>query len=500
MPSTVVKSVDSNEPIVQKKKLVKKASVKKETSQKGESSKVAEVAVVTEKKTKKVTEKKESKKEVEKKEPKEKKESSEEEKPKKKKDINVKPTLGDICGLNLSVAKVKNIISNNCINKEAHDALQILKGLRVFEDGSDANEPDEEDSDEVAESSEKKKVPKKNFTFNLEKVPSDTKAYLDKCYAEITAASCLVFSRSTIKEMSAESKAAYDAAKDAALADFAKTQKTDYLFRDQEFDLVKFNKEFKTDFYAGLEEPEKNWKSLTDMELYSHCVNILNKNKTRFNSEAKIYITAFVEYIIKQLIIHGTKGCIDSNKKIIKLEHALDHELSDHDFTMLPFITSTVAYQTYVFNTKKNEAEEEAESDDVAEDDVDAINSKIPYKHYIGELCRNVRMELATIDNAKDSKESKFNRTSVSKEFKQFCSDAIIELLEIFGNAIKVEVNTRNVKTVNYSIIRAVIYISHVLHNVKADNTIEFIQEKYNAYNEYLKKRESRLKSSATKE
>jgi len=424
--------------------------------------------------------------------------AGEDDKPKKKKKgINVKPTLGDICGLNLSVAKIKNIISNNCINKEAFDALQILKDHRVFPDGGpdddddeDDDEADDEADDEVSSPKKKKKAQKKPFTFNLNDLPDETRKYLDKCYQDAVVATYIAYNRTVITGLNEVEKKKYTTSKNEAVAKFELEQRSTHLFRDQEFDLTTFNQQYKSSFYKNIVEEDKNWKSKKDMELYDYCVTILNKTKTRFNSEAKIYITAFIEFIIKQLVINGTRECVDRNKKIIKIEHAVIE--SDH-FNLFPFIKSTSVYKTFLADARKQDADSDADETAVdEEEDANAAN-KIPYKHYISELCRSVRMELSA-DDANDAAESKYNQTSVSKKFKQFCSDAIIELLEIFGNAIKVEVNTRNVKTVNYAIITAILYTSHVFHNVPVDPTINFIQDKYNIYIDFLKKREKRTK------
>jgi hypothetical protein len=494
MPSTVTKAAKPTEAIAPKKKLVKKDTATKKDAEVKKVSKTKKTSPKAEKpKTAKVKKEKTSK------EPKAEsvgavESNGEEDTPKKKKSINVKPTLGDVCGLNLSVAKIKNIISNNCINKEAFEALQILKSKRIFPDG-DKGDDTEDGGDENGEQSPKKKAPKKPFTFTLADVPVETIEYLGKCYRDVAVSTYTAHSRFVINNLYEADKARYNTLKNEALAKFEIDQRNSRLFRDTEFDLIAFNKQFKPDFYKKMKEEDKDWKSYKDMKLYDYCVTILNKTKTRFNSEAKIYITALVEFIIRQLIINGTRECVNRDKKIIKIEHAITD--NDTDFTLFPFIKSTSVYKTFIKNANKQESD--ADVDETSDDGNESTTAvTVPYKHYIGELCRNVRMELSAADNnTSDAVESRYNQTSVSKKFKQFCSDAIIELLEILGNAIKVEVSTRNVKTVNYAIIYSVLYTSHVFHNIPIDDTISFIQDKYNTYNDFLKKREKRTKADS---
>ena len=118
--------------------------------------------------------------------------------------------------------------------------------------------------------------------------------------------------------------------------------------------------------------------------------------------------------------------------------------------------------------------------------------NKAEFKYYVSELCRSVRTELSHNDSSvTNHKDSLFNQTSVSKVFKQFCSDLIIDLIKMFGSFLKEEVESRNVKTVNYTIIKTLLKSSHVLYNLENElgNTIDFIQKKYSLFNEFLETR-----------
>lgn len=391
------------------------------------------------------------------------------------KKINVKLTLADICGLNLSVAKIKNIISNLCINKDTFTSLKEMKDHRVMNTESTNVE---------------------DFTFTLAGLSQDTLKYLDTCAFSINESKGLLHSRKVTRDMNKDETIKYNDAKRTAMNAFQTVQKNGHLFQQFEFNLTEFNVKYNPNFYKKMEDTDVNWKNLTNQALYSHCVNVVNKNKVRFNSESKIFITSFVEYIVKQLVISGTKNCIADKKKIIQLNHALDNPATE--FTMFPFISSSVAYKKYMseINAGKehveSEAEVESENDIDPEtidmDESDLSDRKLQFRYYVAELCRNVRMELSAMDNVV-AIESKYNQTSVSRLFKQFCSNVVIELLQMFGNVLKVEVASRQVKTVNYSIIGALVQNAHIIHGLNYTPTITFIQEKYNIYNTFLKNR-----------
>lgn len=404
------------------------------------------------------------------------------------KKVNNKPTLSNVCGLNISVAKVKNIISNMCINSESFKASQEIKDARVF------SEPEKD--------SEKKQT----FKFSLDSLSKETVAFLDKCDATLLEGKKLLYTKEKIKNMDKESRERYTAAKKLSTLEHENIQMNTQLFQKKEFDLDEFNLSYDSHFYDDFQT--NNWKLLKDEELYSQCTSLLNKVKVRFNSESKIFITAFIERIVEQMVFNGTINCVSNKKKIIKLEHALDvsSDEAKERFGLYPIITTLPSFRKLKNSGDSEDSENseslatDAEEEDVAGDSktesVDAtLDKKFQFKYYVYELCRSVRMDLAKTDAAvEDPILSEYNLTSVSKAFKQFCSDIVIDLLHVFGDVLKVEVETRNVKTVNYNIVGTLLYSTHLLFslNDELDKTITFIQDRYIKYNKYLEERKEK--------
>lgn len=490
----VVEAGEKVEKVEKVKKVAEKADKVKKVAKKDAEAAPAKVvkAEKTEKVKKPKAESKKAKESVEKtKKVKETAENTDDVKVEKvPKKINVKPTAADSVGLNLSVAKVKTIVSTKCINKEIAIASKEMENARVMHDC---------DGDGVVAAKDKK------FTFSLDDLSEKTIEFLEKCQASITEAACLTHSRKFITALTTKKPAdakRYNEEKRDAVAEFQKSQKTDQLFKQVNFDLIAFNQEFDSEFYSKMSGFESTWKTLKNEELYKHCTNLVNKSKVRFNAESKVFLTAFAEYITKQLVINGTKNCINDGKKIIQLHHALNTISSE--FAMFPFVASTNAYKAFLASEAKaaalaaakkakvdTESEDEDESEDEAEKEKEVEGEKEhTFKYYVAEVCRDSRMGLSNNDDTvEDPLLSKFNQTSVSKTFKQFCSDVIIELLQTFGRFLKTEVTTRGVKTVNYEIISSLVHNSHIIHNLDSTDTIQFIQEKYNMYNVYIKER-----------
>lgn len=500
----VVDEVEVTEPKKVKKEKVetkeKKSSADKAKKATAEKPKAEKKTTKAEKKMSAKAEKPKADKKMSAKAEKAKGEASEteDEKPKRApKKINTKPVISDVQGLNLSVAKVKNIIADLCINKDATDALNELRKMRVFADG-------EADDDE--EESDGKKKKQKEFTFSLEGVSETTQAFLADAQEEYNASVRLAHAQHVIKNFDAAQKAEYQAARQTAMHDFHESQKKNELFLQTSFEVDKFNEQYDSSIYDDMPDLDA-WKELENMELFNHCAGVINKRKVRFNSESKIFITAFVEYVIKQLITNGTRNCIANKKKIIQLKHAVS-EIND-DFTLFPFVSSTetcrklMKYGEEAFEKPADEEPEDEEEQEEPEEDDDADSTAeskpkrktsrvLQFKYYVGELCRGVRMELSHQDeDAEDFLTSRFNQTSVSRAFKQFCSDVIIDMLHIFGRMLRMEVLTRDVKTVNYDIVSSLIYGTHIVHNVHYDDTVRFIQESYNKYNDFVAERQS---------
>jgi hypothetical protein len=435
------------------------------------------------------------------------------------KKLNVNPTLADTQGLNLSVAKVRNILSDLCINKQSYQALSVIRNtFLVLETEEEKLTIKEAKAVAKAAGLPEPKVKSKvevKEDCNIGQLSEDIVNYLDICQIAYVESKGLLYSRKAVNKLSTGEKVKYNAAKLNAVKVFEEELLSQYLFQNKVFDLTAFNLNYNNKFYDDMEDYKPNWKESKGKELYDYCINLVNKHKIRFNTESRIFITAFVEFIIKQLVVNGTENCVFQKKKIIQLSHAVNNP-SDK-FTMFAFISNSNAYKQSLKLSEddvaenkaisdaeeaddetEDEPEEENENDDDETEDVNSteVLKKLQFKYYVTELCRNVRMELSNVDEVEASL-SKYNQTSVSKGFKQFCSDVITELLQMFGNVLLNEVISREIRTVNYSVIDSLIKNSHTMHNLDYTETIKFIQEKYNIYNVFLAERKEERANKA---
>jgi hypothetical protein len=120
-----------------------------------------------------------------------------------------------------------------------------------------------------------------------------------------------------------------------------------------------------------------------------------------------------------------------------------------------------------------------------------SLDKQYQFRYYIGESCREVRMDLAT---DKTTEDNIYNFTSVSKLFKNFCSTLVCEFLIRIGKMLETEIKTRGIKTVNDTVIKTVISQYHIVCGVSEDKTNEFITNATKKYYEYVDQRQKKRK------
>lgn len=413
-------------------------------------------------------------------------ENPEEEKKTKKR--NNGPTLAETQGLNISPPKVKNFISNFCINRQQFLALKEVR-------------------DKVVEKDEE-------ITFSLKSLSDSTMNVINEGWAAHLASMKDDYRKDKLKSFSAKEREKYMQEKKDEHKSVSKEHDSKRRFTSDSFNLEEFDLKFDANFYKDFKvadydkfQPEddrvEDWRSLKNEALFEYVKSLINKTKIRFNDQIKIYIAAFIERVLRQLISNGLRNCISAKKKIVSLDHALDTSTGNFsDFTLYPLITTLPSFMETLKESEKEVVPEPAVEDAApVEDDSDDMEKKYQFKHYIDELRRTVRSELSKQDCPDDPTQSAYNETSISKKLKQFCSNTIIGFLKMFGNLLLVEVETRDVKTINYVIVEAVFRSLHIIHHLDNEyyHTTKFIQHCCEQYKDYVdvSKSEKKTKKDA---
>lgn len=459
----------SGEKVAKKKLVLKKKDTKKE-SKKLKTKKVAEPAA----KTKKVKYAAPSRK------------------------INNKPVLADEAGINISPAKVKNIIANHVLNAQAYKAICAIKAAMPVDVVAEVK-----DSSGKITTKAQAAQPAKAGT-PVASLDAETKAYIKFAEEQYVHAKKKEVAKDFIHDMDKATRAKYSKAKHDAKLEYEKTDKDFLETGEFDFDFEKFNTKFDKSFYA-------NYKDDVEGDEWKRAITHITKLKVRFSTNSRVVLAAFAECLIRQLAANGTVSCISEKKKIIQLSHVLDTTADGFEerFPLYPLITTLSTFKQghamlkrYADITKGKASKDpeevnrakEAESKETDTFTLDGVSAEKQhqFRYYISETCRQIRMKLAKSE--KDDKGNPmdvYNLTSVSKVFKNFCSTLVCEILMRVGVMLDCEIDTRGIKTVNDTIIGTVLSHYHTVCGVNVTPTTQFIRDATKKYHEFTKKRQS---------
>jgi hypothetical protein len=419
--------------------------------------------------------------------------------------------LAELSGFNISPAKVKNVVSNFVLNRVASTVLEELKNARP----RPAKEAKEGKNGKTSEPVEARPgTPVNNLS-------QETRDYVAYAYKEWVSLQRAKYSREKVKcladgetstngvtHFTQEERKLYDAALSVAKDKFMTERPTLYLGNSDVFDMEQFNMQYMPDFYKEFDVSRYEDSKSDEWKL---AIDRVSKLKNRFSTNSRVFLSAFVEYIIKQLAMNGTSCCVSEGKKIIQLSHVLDSskEGFTERFPLYPLLVNLETYKqarAYLDSqATKTPTDSKESADDASSKNVDVFSLKgvdksvqYQFRYYISESCREARMTLAKTATAEAA--DLYNHTSVSKVFKNFCSTLVCEFLMRVGHMLSNEITTRGVKTVNDTIIGTVISHYHTVCGVDERNTLEFIRAATNKYYKFAEDRQQQRKDTKNKE
>lgn len=433
-------------------------------------------------------------------------------KPVSNRKINSKPVLAKTTGINISPAKVKNIVSNYVLNKDAYSALTELKDARPriitrVVDGKEVSE-------------DYKGVP----VSSLSQKTLDYIAFANK---EYDSSQRDEFAKAKISALPDDARKAYNVAKHSARDEHDNKTTDQYLGnRSSTFNVELFNCQYIPSFYDDYTSAKTAADAADTSDEWKKAIDKVTKLKNRFSTNSRVFLSAFVEYIIKQLALNGTVCCVADKKKIIQLSHILDttKEGFEKRFPLYPLIinldtfkqaqeylnkppaakvVAVVPATTDVDDSSDEKSDEKSDAPvkkvkvekdtDIFTLDGVSLDTQYQFRYYIAESCRETRMDLAkSAVDADGELMTVYNYTSVSKIFKNFCSTLICEFLMRIGNMLAKEIETRGIKTVNDTIIGTVISHYHTVCGVDETATIDFIRTVTTKYYKYVAERQKK--------
>jgi hypothetical protein len=358
---------------------------------------------------------------------------------KKTRKINSKPLTSEKTGINVSPAKVKNIISNHVLNNDIYKAINELKFL-------------ERSEKPISDMSEK------------------TKLLVSELNNEITKTKQKQYEKNKYETLSSDEKERYTVDKNVFKASLTKYDKCIFNNMDDTSNKTKeFNLSFDSKYYDDFS------CDLSYADDYSQLIKAIAKSKYRFSNNSRLYLSSFIELLIRQIAYNSIYTCIKNDRKIIQVEHNLDknEDLTSDEYSLFNLIRN--------LNVSKNYELKDDTAGTILLENLTKENQH-QFKYYISETCREIKQ---TLSDKYPEKDGVYNHTSISKNFKNYGSAIVCEVLIIIGQMIKIEIESRSVKTVNDVVIKTILCQLHLSNNIEFKNTSDFINSISKKYNEY---------------
>ena len=236
-----------------------------------------------------------------------------------------------------------------------------------------------------------------------------------------------------------------------------------------------------------------------DADEWKLSAKLIKKLSSRLSGGLEVILALFLDYLVEQYIVNGVHNCLQHNKAIIQLSHALEQTEGFTDrVTLYPYVNTMNSYrvaQEY-FALVANAKQQENETPVPKYCDFEGerfTGEEWNFESYINDLCQYVKNRLSA-EQTTEEETQRYLRLHVSKDFKRFFSRLVYDIVSRFGTCLRSDIQNRNVKTVSNKIISHSIETLH--HNFGFDfqPVNSYITEhmvKYDSFIKEYKRRQS---------
>lgn len=374
-----------------------------------------------------------------------------------KKDHAARLLIADKNGISLAPVRIRNIILNVVFNRQAITAEAELK---VHEK-------------ELLVASNLK-----NGYESFHKFTEDTRNYIKELRHNYLRNKRTQYERSELAKLTKAEKGTKKVLPDDVVNLLNK--KRSLLKLNSEASLTDLFTSFNKDFYDGFTEKEiiDKYTGETAFKFYK---SLISKDKIRLSDESRLRLTCFLELILKQFVSQTNINCVQSGNKTINLKSLNADNYSNH--TYLSVIVNNLQVwrnaMDWELHGRNKQIEQLKNNPDGNKKvvvpsfvDVDRVNpnNKYKLKSFIVDICRNVNRHL--VDSPPKGKYPEtlnkqnitetFASLNMSNDFKEFCTQTMLELIYNFGSTLRTILRTRKDRTVDKNLVDAVISAYHI--------------------------------------
>jgi len=366
---------------------------------------------------------------------------------KQKRVFNAKPTNVDETGIGIGPARVKSVLVNLALNpREFHAKEAVLTA---------ENRPKRSKSDTVPQE-QGPQVP-------LAQLPSDVREVIAEAERSYRQTLLEAFDRDTLQAMSDADRATHEA-RQKSLMEAGNTK-----------ELEEFQTQFRRRFPEYLKENDAYHGDKYNS--WTRSTALINKLCTRLSGNTRNIIACFLDQVVEQYAENGIRNCLQNSRHIVRLRHAVENESSDTNMYQ-PFVSTLPSYKT-AMRWVASQDEKSSDKPLVYEHTTANFN----FEGYVGEICRSVKMRLASQASQEDR--SRYLETSVSKEFKQFFSLVIYDSIMRIGSALRLTVLRQGVKTISNTMVYYILEQLHVMFGMNYEQTQTRMKERLDKFQKW---------------
>jgi hypothetical protein len=420
---------------------------------------------------------------------------------KPRRQCNMKPTLSDEAGINMSPSKIKFCVANTKLNCAAYYAIKELKAARPHTEIKTV--------DDVEVSTDVPGIP-------MSELSEATTNYIALAQGKYNTSRMNEYAKAKVAAFSDDAKNKYNASK-KVIKDAYDTSVRDKIFEEHEaFDYTAFNKKYDSKFYDDYDVAATAAQAADDRTPWKVGIDICTKQKSRTGGDSRTIMTTFAEYVSMQIIQFGVRNCVATGKKIMKQNNLFvsDTSVFTDEFTLLPLISNLQSYKAigaYLqkvddvkATNKKRDADDESDPQEVPAFTLDGLScwnlagdlsdTQMDYNqfcYYISESTRTIRKQLALTEvDADGAPMDEYNYVSVSKDFKTCVSAIVTEILCRVADMIAVSIKAQGIKTVNDTVVKVVLSHYFTCVGVDPESAFEFIRTASQKHRQYVLKRQ----------
>lgn len=410
-------------------------------------------------------------------------------------------------GICIAPARVKKVLYNSALHPEEYAVIQILQ----FAENKPTTQPTKEQPVPTPTQGEQynvedlspinvsriidREIDRIRGDTNEELNPTQRRAiahlemfrgvsvarWLDVAEREHQQALLQEYARSkldSMRESNPAERERYAKALEDARRKFREANRESENASDKEFSVENFNRVFDAKFYDDFkhwctqndhynleyrtEVKDANGKGtgtfITKYNQWSRAAQLVSKIRYRMSQNTCVILAAFLDNVVKQYVTYGVLHCLGRKARTVNMYDALDETADMARFVPLRrFVSSLPTYHNVAqwFDKCQKHLQEVR---DARAKGLTVENSKRPnfpepnydkdFGNFVGNICKSVCIELAKNEKKKERADL-FLSTSISRDFKQFCSNVVYEIILRVGRVLNTLLSNSGVKTVS---------------------------------------------------